>query len=66
VATVQKIQTTAYERQGLIEYEGTPEDLAEWLEAVGGQAVVVASGLLGWGDYKHVVRLADVDGGRLY
>lgn len=66
MATVQKIRTGAYTRQGIIEFDGPPEDLGKWLEAGGGVATKVVDGLLGWGEYKQVVRLLDVDGSCLY
>lgn len=63
--TVQKIRTAPFVQLGLIEYDGPPEDLGEWLEALDDEPYIAETGLIGWGNYGRVVWLYDVDGSRI-
>lgn len=64
--TVQKIGTTLYERQRLIEYDGPPEALGDWLEAMDDEPAIVETGLRGLGCYTRLVCLLDVDDTPIY
>jgi len=63
--TVQKIKSAAWERQGLVEYDDQPEDLCVWVATIDDVSIVIDA-IMGWDGYTHLVKLTDVDGGRLY
>ena len=65
--TVQKIKTALFEQQGLIEYDGEPEDLEEWLDAVWDKPPGATLDLITeWEGYTKILRLVDVDGSYIY
>lgn len=65
---VQKICTEAYERQGLVEYDGPAERVSDWvvgtMEAgiTADQIEVIEDGVMGWEDYSRIVRMPDASG----
>ena len=57
-ADVQMIKAKPWEDQGLVEYNGEPEDLDEWLDNLERYTAQVESyGIRGWDEYTHIVRL---------
>jgi hypothetical protein len=61
--TVLRIHECAYETQGLVQPDETPEDLEEWLDAIRDDytPTVDFRGVRGWGDYTAILKLTPID-----